>query len=355
MKSLLKMAAGIFKTILVCLVLMEIVSFLVISISNYIIYGKVREGSRVSYDPYALFLNREGQRPTAYNASEPGGNNVTIWMFGGSTMRGSTDFDERTIPSFLARALNEKGGDLRFTALNFGEDSFNSLLETKYFQKVMIEHPEPRPNVIVFYDGANDCSYFTQHRTPYAHHGYRRMRGLIESYHQSLFGIFKPLNAALYVSFTKELYDKIIQVFVPVEIDSDSLRRLLDQTEQRYDYLNSQAAAQNAVFILFWQPVLWVETGEAAFHVREIERKHFINTERFKTMRRNFEAVYGAISDRLQNKPYFVSLRNVLCSRTEPAYKPDGVHLNDDGRTRIAEAMRVVLEERLGLSAAHEK
>jgi lysophospholipase L1-like esterase len=129
----------------------------------------------------------------------------------------------------------------------------------------------------------------------------------------------------------------------------------LDQTEQRYDYLNSQAAAQNAVFILFWQPVLWVETGEAAFHVREIERKHFINTERFKTMRRNFEAVYGAISDRLQNKPYFVSLRNVLCSRTEPAYKPDGVHLNDDGRTRIAEAMRVVLEERLGLSAAHEK
>lgn len=355
MKSHLKRAAAIFKSVLVCLVLLEIVSFLFISISNYIIYGKVREGSRVSYDPYTLFLNQEGQRPTAYNASELGGRNITIWMFGGSTMRGSTDFDERTIPSFLVGTLNEKGGYPRFTALNFGENSFNSLMETKYFQKVMIERPEPTPNVIVFYDGANECSYFTQHRTPYGHHGYRRVRALIESYHRSLFGIFKPLNAAIYASFTKELYDKIMQAFVPVETDSDSLCQLLDQTEQRYDYLNSQAAARNAVFVLFWQPVLWVETGEVAPQVREVEREHFINTERFKTMRHNFELVYGAISDRLQNKPYFVNLRNVLCSRTEPAYKPDGVHLNDDGRRRIAEAMRVVLEERLGLNVAHEE
>ncbi len=355
MKSFLKIAARIFKTVLVCLVLMEIASFLVITISNYIIYGKVREGSGVSYDPYALFLNREGRRPTAHNASEPGGGNVAIWMFGGSTMRGSTDFDERTIPSFLVRALNEKGGNLHFTALNFGEDSFNSLMETKYFQKITIENPEPKPDVIVFYDGANDCSYFSQYRTPYAHHGYRRARGLIESYYRSVFGIFKPLNAALYSSFTKEIYDKIVLIFTPVEIDSDSLRQFLDKTEQRYDYLNSRAVAQNAVFILFWQPVLWVETSEAPFDVRQIEKKHFINSARFKTMRHNFEVVYDALEDRLHNKPYFVNLRNALCSRTEPAYKPDGVHLNDYGRKRIAEAMRVALEERLGSGAAHDK
>ncbi len=355
MKRLLKMASAILKTVLICLVLMEIVSFLVVSISNYIIYGKVREGSRVFYDPYALFLNEEGQRPTAYNASRPGGDGIAIWMFGGSTMRGATDFDERTIPSFLARGLNEKEGDPRFTVLNFGENSFNSLMETKYFQKVMIEKPEPRPKAIVFYDGANECSYFTQHRNSYGHHGYREVRALIESYHRSLFGILKPLNAAIYASFTKELHDKIMQVFVPVGIDSDSLRQFLDQTEQRYDYLNSQAAACGAIFIVFWQPVLWVETGETAPKVREIEMKHFINSERFKTMRRNFEVVYGAISDRLRNKPYFVNLRNVLCSRTGEAYQPDGVHLNDDGRSRVAEAIRVVLEERLGLGAAHEK
>ena len=62
-------------------------------------------------------------------------------------------------------------------------------------------------------------------------------------------------------------------------------------------------------------------------------------------MRHNFEVVYDALEDRLHNKPYFVNLRNVLSSRTEPAYKPDGVHLNDYGRKRIAEAMRVALEK----------
>ena len=113
-------------------------------------------------------------------------------------------------------------------------------METKYFQKITIESPEPRPDVIVFYDGANDCSYFSQYRTPYAHHGYRRARGLIESYYRSVFGIFKPLNAALYSSFTKEIYDKIVLIFTPVEIGSDSLRQFLDKTEQRYDYLNSR-------------------------------------------------------------------------------------------------------------------
>jgi len=354
MKKFLNKVIKLLKLVCTFLIAMEITSFLLISISNYVIYGKIREGSKVHYDPYVLFLNQDGQRRTVYNASTPGVHNITLWLFGGSTMRGATDFDERTIPSFLARALNDSPGDTRFTAVNFGENSFNSLMETKYLQKVMIETPEPKPDVIIFYDGANECSYFTQHRTPYAHHGYRRVRALIESYHRSLFGLLKPLNAALYASFTKELYDKIMQAFVPLEIDSGALKLFLDQTERRYDYLNSQAVSSGAVFILFWQPVLWVETGDVAPSVKELEKGHFINTDRFRTMRQNFEVVYEAVSERLRNKRYFVDFRNVLCSRTGAAYQADGVHLNDEGRRRVAEAMREVVENRLGLSHSRE-
>ncbi len=80
-------------------------------------------------------------------------------------------------------------------------------METKYLQKLLIEnHP---PSLIVFYDGANDCVYFAQHRNPYGHQGYERVRGMIEDYHRSLFGLLKPLNAAMWSSFTREIYDKM--------------------------------------------------------------------------------------------------------------------------------------------------
>jgi hypothetical protein len=63
--------------------------------------------------------------------------------------------------------------------------------------------------MIVFYDGANDAKYFAEHRTPYGHHGYRRVRSLIESYYASWFGLLKPVTAATHASFTGELWDKI--------------------------------------------------------------------------------------------------------------------------------------------------
>ena len=137
-------------------------------------------------------------------------------------MNGATDYDDKTIPSFLATDLNQAEPRLPAYLINFGEPSFNSLMETKYLQKALIEN-RPLPQVIIFYDGANDCAYFAQDRTPYAHHGYWQLRGLVESYHQSFFGLLKPLNAAVYSSFTREFYDKIEQGLVPIHADSPVL------------------------------------------------------------------------------------------------------------------------------------
>ena len=67
--------------------MVEIASFLAISISNYWIYGQLRDGEPVHYDPYALFL--EGVRPT-YNNPAPGKSCRPVWLFGGSTMRGAS-------------------------------------------------------------------------------------------------------------------------------------------------------------------------------------------------------------------------------------------------------------------------
>jgi lysophospholipase L1-like esterase len=349
MKRLLRNSFTLLKWVVAAVVLVELFSFLVIETSNYWIYGQLRDGDPVRYDPYTLFVRAGGPRPTWHNP--PGGASgcKILWLFGGSTMAGATDDDDKTLPSFLAVELNRKEPRWPAHLTNFGEPSFNSLLETKYLQKALIES-RPLPQVIIFYDGANDCAYFAQDRIPSAHYGYWQLRGLVESYHYSLFGLLKPLNAALYSSFTKEFYDKIMQGLVAIEPDSPVLRQMVDAAEKRYDYNARLAAAYGARFLLFWQPCWWVENGPVAPAVKA--REHLLAGRR-STLRHNFEVTYDALEARLQNKPYFIKFRNILCSRTEPLYQEDGIHLEDAGRALVARHMGAVLKERLaGMAAA---
>ena len=69
MKRIFRILFTSLKWLIAVLIMVEIASFLAISISNYWIYGQLRDGEPVHYDPYALFL--EGVR-TTYNNPAPG-------------------------------------------------------------------------------------------------------------------------------------------------------------------------------------------------------------------------------------------------------------------------------------------
>lgn len=328
------------------LICLEILSFSALTITNYIFYGHAREGSRAVYDSYTLFLQSSGIRPTAFGSvSQDPKRNRIIWMFGGSTMRGATEFDDRTIPSFTAHYLNSRDTGQHYTVMNFGMNSFNSLLEVKFLEKLLIES-DSKPDVIIFYDGANDAKYFAEHRDPYAHHGYRRTKALIESYYKSRIGLFKPLNAAIYSSFTKELYDKINQVAVPLDAKSPLTAAMVNADLKRYDFVDKLAGCFGARFVLYWQPMLWVEECSVSQSVQEQEKNLILNSDRFKTVRHNFTVPYVALAERLASRPYFVSLRHVLCNRSAPVYKPDGVHLTDEGRKIVGRKIAMDLEKR---------
>ncbi|MCL4501246.1 MAG: SGNH/GDSL hydrolase family protein [Deltaproteobacteria bacterium] len=327
------------KWLIIGLVMVEAASFLAISLSNYWVYGQLRDGDLVHYDPYALFL--EGVRPTRNNPP-PEKSALTVWMFGGSTMRGACDRDDRTIPSFLAKIWNQEEQQLPATFVNLGEDGFNSIMETKYLQKLLIE--KSPPNLILFYDGGNDSAYFAQHRTPYAHQGYERIRGMIEDYHRSFFGLLKPLNAAMWSSFTHEIYDKMREGIIRIDPESPALRQYVDSCEKRYDFLNKLSASFGAKFLLIWQPCWWAETEPVSPQVRASEK---IIMSKKSALRDNFVAVYHAQVNRLKDKPYFINFRNIVCSRTEPVYQPDGLHMLDTGRKLMAQHFDEILKDRL--------
>lgn len=338
--------AKVLKWTLLIIVGIELTSFLIVTTANFVLYGHAREGSRAHYDPYTLFLQSHGVRPTTDNSrSEDPRRNRVIWCFGGSTMRESTDSDDRTIPSQLARILNADGGGLRFTVVNYGVNSFNSLMETKYLQKMLIEATE-LPDLVIFYDGANDAKYFAENRSAYGHHGYRKVTALIESYYRSWFGLLKPLNAAMYASFTLELYDKLNQVLIPIDSDDPELKRMLDLTERRYDHVNRMVQAYGADFVLFWQPMWWVEGCAVCETVKAREEGPLLTARGTDVVAQNFAVPYNALEHRLKSKPYFAEFRTVLCARTTIAYQKDGVHLTDSGREVVADRMAYVLKQR---------
>jgi hypothetical protein len=340
---------GLFKWITIVvglLVLVEVLCFIIITTSIYFIYGQLREGEPVRYDANALYINLHGVRPTAYNAPPEAKDLSTIWMFGGSTTRGISEHDRETLPSFLARQLNQVPPTMPSRVVNFGVDGFNALMESKYLQKMLIESPKT-PRIIMFYDGANDCAYFGQYRTPYAHHGYRQVKGVVESYHQSLLGMFKSLNAAWHTSFAWELYDKMRQGVFAISPDDPALKEYLDLAVRRYDYVNKVSHCFGAAFQLFWQPCWWVETAPVTPALKEQEKDTIILNEHW-ALQKNFIVVYNALFERLKNKPYFVDLRNILCSRHQQVYESDGIHLNPIGDRMVAAKIAEFLKKKYG-------
>lgn len=67
MKKVLGLFFSCLQWIILALIALEILCFLLVTAGNYLVFGHAWEGSRVRYDPYALFVNVDGPRPTAHN------------------------------------------------------------------------------------------------------------------------------------------------------------------------------------------------------------------------------------------------------------------------------------------------
>jgi lysophospholipase L1-like esterase len=105
-------------------------------------YVHVKDGIRRSYEPAGLT-----------------GAEQTVYFFGGSAMFGWFQRDEHTIPSELARLAEADGLPLR--VVNYGTPAYVNWQESLQLQSLL--SAGHRPDVAVFYDGANELvSQFSQ-------------------------------------------------------------------------------------------------------------------------------------------------------------------------------------------------
>jgi lysophospholipase L1-like esterase len=119
-----------------------------------------RERGRGERDPVTGWRNRDfdGKYLTVRDGRRasyaPEGAKLVVWFFGGSTMIGTSQRDDHTIPSVVARLAEQDGILIR--PVNFGVESFNNYQETLAFAGALAN--EDRPDLVVFYDGANDVA-----------------------------------------------------------------------------------------------------------------------------------------------------------------------------------------------------
>jgi len=135
-------------------------------LAEQLITDKRKNNGLVYYD-YHIFANApfstETMKFTSYYSARNvpdsmpiGEGDVTIWIFGGSTMQNCETVDRLTIANQLA--LNLKKNNIKATVVNFGVGGFQSSLESIKFQDLLrrVDKKE-RPDIVIFYDGFNDA------------------------------------------------------------------------------------------------------------------------------------------------------------------------------------------------------
>lgn len=131
---------------------------------------------RKPFDGDLINVEQTGLRRTRGNSqhSDP----LQVWVFGGSTIWGWGVPDEQTIPSHLARLLNETW-EVDSQVWNYGEDGFVSTQEV--IQLLRVLQSGRRPDVVVFYDGANDATAAALWPSvPGTHHNLSSIRSKLE-------------------------------------------------------------------------------------------------------------------------------------------------------------------------------
>ena len=172
--------------------------------------AEISEANGIRYEPYVIWkrkpyigslvnVDRDGNRVTNFNSDEPDA--LKIWMFGGSTVWGWGAPDFQTVPSQLSRSLNEDWG-VDTVITNFGEDGYVSTQEMILFLRVL--QSDRRPDVVIFYDGANDAAAAALWpQMPGVHQNLSSIKSKLEDRKRTLssrvrsLAIFKVLNIAL--------------------------------------------------------------------------------------------------------------------------------------------------------------
>lgn len=255
---------------------------------------------------------------------------IRVWMFGGSTLFGLGQRDEHTIASDLARLAWQDGIPLEVS--NWGVPADTSWLESRRLELALVEG-RPRPDLVVFYDGAND--YRAQvvmnatgrgGRLPFASDLDWKAIPDIEARNRRLASLMEILRDGPEMPPIKATHQS------PAEVGSFAALGY-NATDRASRMLLEQSGVP---MFRFYQPV----RSTRATPLRTEPVSDAANEEYLSQVERSFRAALG---------PGIIDISNAMDATRQPVYY-DEMHTNELGARIVADAMYRYLRPQLEAS-----
>jgi hypothetical protein len=277
-----------------------------------------------------LNIDENGMRRTEHSHCDA--NQFTIWMFGGSTMRGNGSPDWGTIPSQLA-AKFEKAGQPA-CVLNFGEGAWVSTQEVTQLM-LALKTETHKPNFVVFYDGANDTYVPYQSGKADVHMNFDTIKNQFAGQRALRDGGFGYLLQTNTVQLVFSLAAKSAQHKGDRPVPNSNLDGLAKASVDNYfanmDTVQGLAKQYGFDYAFFWQPVIYTSHKALIGDEQQIkDSKKLANLSSWTP--RVYELVHG------QQHPHFYDLTNTF-DQTNQSLFLDWCHITMTGNDLVAGKM----------------
>lgn len=270
-------------------------------------------------------IDRYGRRLTWSNdiSEQSTSKPIRICLFGGSTMWGWGARDDYTIPSLVSKIVSEKCST-KVEVYNYGQLGFVSTQETIFLMQMLKN--EAKPDIIIFYDGLNDCySSFQSNLAGVSYSELERKSAFEESPLRIL--IRKILrNSYLYKFYlvrTRKLEAKSLQAPSSIEwLAQETVNVYLNNVR----VISALSNEYSFKYACYWQPVLF---NKKLLSTRE--KKLF---EKSKFWKELYDAVGYKIKQ--QNNLEINDISGILSDIPEEIYI-DPWHISENGNQIIAQ------------------
>jgi lysophospholipase L1-like esterase len=263
---------------------------------------------------------------------------TSVWVFGGSTVYGTSVPDWATLPSYLSRSLNRDGHGC-VVVTNYGVESYVTTQELM----LLIEQLKKggRPDIVIFYDGFNDADIGMAAPNPWsAHYGWEIVKPRVEGSFRGRFDFVHRLNTARVVDAVRHLLRRRGEPLNAEELRAKAVA-VVDNYEANQKVASALGQTYHFRFYGFWQPMLFYGHKPLVAFEQQISDLDATRKSRFDPG--SVVAVYRE-AERRTPKAEFVYLADVFDAVPEPIYI-DEAHLGPHGNELAAIAIAKYIED----------
>lgn len=274
------------------------------------------------------------------NPSNPAcssGHRTSIWVFGGSTVYGTSIPDWATLPSYLSRQLNTATNCVEVA--NLGVEGYASNQELLLLLELL--KAGRRPDIVILYDGFNDADIGTRPPgSPTPHMGFMGIKGRIEGSMASRLEFIKRSGVWKLVLEMDHSLGRTDPDRVAASEMGSSARHTLDNYEANLSIARVLGKAYGFKVCAFWQPAIIYGKKPMAPYEQELVR---LSSDKAYQLQ-ELAPVYREAERRAASSASYAFLGDTFDTVSEPMYL-DWVHLNPAGNDLVTRTLANHLKE----------